>query len=81
VNFDKGLIKEFVTETKEHLESLEDDFLALESQKETPEKDLIDNIFRVIHTIKGNAGFFQLKNIGDLPMLWKQFFLISGMGN
>lgn len=66
MNFDKGLIKEFVTETKEHLESLEDDFLALESQKETPEKDLIDNIFRVIHTIKGNAGFFQLKNIGDL---------------
>ncbi|MBN2442927.1 MAG: chemotaxis protein CheA [Spirochaetales bacterium] len=66
MNFDRGLIKEFVTETKEHLESLQTDLLALESQKEKPHKELIDNIFRVIHTIKGNAGFFQLINIGEL---------------
>lgn len=61
-----GLIREFVTETKDHLESLEEDFLALEAQKNNPDKGLIDKVFRVIHTIKGNAGFFQLKNIDEL---------------
>jgi two-component system chemotaxis sensor kinase CheA len=59
----QDLIKEFVMETKEHLESLEDDFLALESREESPEKELIDNIFHIIHTIKGNAGFFQCSGI------------------
>ena len=58
MNFDQGLIREFVTETREHLESLEDDFLALEEQKANPDKELIDKVFRVIHTIKGNAGLW-----------------------
>lgn len=65
-DFDKDLINEFVAEAKEHLGTIEDDFMELEKQKDSPNKELVNKVFRAIHTIKGSAGFFGLKNINDL---------------
>lgn len=76
----KSLLMEFVTETKDHLESLEEDFLALETQKNNPDRELIDKVFRVIHTIKGNAGFFQLKNIDELSHIMETILLYIRSG-
>jgi len=60
------LTEEFVVESKEHLESIEDEFLKLESQCDSPDFDLIAKVFRAIHSVKGAAGFFGLTNINDL---------------
>ena len=60
------LTEEFVVESKEHLESIEDEFLKLESQSDSPDFDLIAKVFRAIHSVKGAAGFFGLTNINDL---------------
>lgn len=63
---DKSLIDEFIAESKEHLSSIEEAFIILEKTKDNPDKELINKIFRAVHTVKGSGGFFGFKNINDL---------------
>lgn len=62
----KVLAEEFVSETREHLDALEKDLLKLEKEMDEPEPDLINGIFRAMHTIKGTAGFFGFERITEL---------------
>ncbi len=66
MELDKAILEVFVAESKEHLENIEEDLLTLEQQKEGPEGDLINKIFRAIHTVKGSGGLLGLKNLSDL---------------
>jgi len=63
---DTSLLNEFINESKEHLSTVEADFLALEKQGDSPDRELVNRIFRAVHTIKGSAGFFGLRKISDL---------------
>ena len=54
------LLGEFLTETNEGLQVLDTELVKLE-QDPTPE--LLDNIFRVMHTIKGTCGFLGLPRL------------------
>jgi len=58
---DLELLTGFVSETLEHLESIEVNVLGLEENPE--DQETINKIFRPFHTIKGVAGFLNLKNI------------------
>ena len=58
---DPEMVEAFVAEAKEHLDSIEDDFLTLERQKDNPDQALLDKVFRAIHSVKGAAGFLGLK--------------------
>jgi two-component system, chemotaxis family, sensor kinase CheA len=58
------IIKEFLFETRENLEQLDKDFLALEKQPENP--DLLSSVFRTLHTIKGSAGFLNFPKLERL---------------
>ena len=58
------LIGEFATESKEHLEQVETDLLALENGDAEP--DAIHRVFRAAHSVKGAAGFLDLNKINDL---------------
>ncbi len=49
-----SLLNEFFVDTQSHLEGIEEDALGLE--KEPALKELIDDVFRRVHNIKGNAG-------------------------
>ena len=60
------LLLDFVTESKEHLETIEDDFVVLVQQKDNPDPELVNKVFRAIHTVKGVAGFVGQKRIGEL---------------
>jgi two-component system, chemotaxis family, sensor kinase CheA len=52
---DPALVQEFITESEELLQSMDQDMVQLES---TPEDDeLLNRIFRALHTIKGTSGF------------------------
>jgi len=60
---DKGyavdeLVADFIAETSEGLEALDNDLVRLEQQPN--DGDLLGRIFRLIHTIKGNCGFLGL---------------------
>ena len=66
------LIQEFVEEALLHIEDVEIALLKLENG--TLEVDTIHNIFRAVHSIKGTAGFFSLKNIVDLSHHMENLF-------
>jgi two-component system, chemotaxis family, sensor kinase CheA len=60
-DFDPEILQDFLTESGELLEQLESDLVDLES---TPEDlELLNQIFRALHTIKGSASFLALTNL------------------
>lgn len=52
----QGLVKDFLVESHENLDRLDDELVKLEHEPESPER--LASIFRTIHTIKGTSGFF-----------------------
>lgn len=54
----------FVPETQEYLELLEADLLRLE--KDSQDRELINQLFRTAHTLKGSAYTVGIRSIGDL---------------
>lgn len=61
---DSDLISGFIAEAFEHLETIELNVLELEQNPADPE--IINNIFRPFHTIKGVSGFLNLTTINRL---------------
>ncbi len=55
------LLSEFLTETNESISVLDSELVNLEQNPDNPE--LIDNIFRLVHTIKGTCGFLGLPRL------------------
>jgi two-component system chemotaxis sensor kinase CheA len=58
------LINDFVAESREMLDALGGAVVAWEAAPEDRER--LDEIFRFVHTIKGNSGFFDLPRLGAL---------------
>lgn len=61
---DKELVESFILESLEHLDSIEVNILTLEQDPENP--DVINDIFRPFHTIKGVSGFLNFTEINQL---------------
>ncbi|HEX9082468.1 MAG TPA: chemotaxis protein CheA, partial [Holophagaceae bacterium] len=58
---DPSFYEDFLVEAQEHFEQIETNFLALE---ESPgDLDILNAIFRSVHTIKGAAGFLGLQKV------------------
>jgi two-component system, chemotaxis family, sensor kinase CheA len=57
-------IAEFLVESGENLDQLDRDLLALE--RSPADAQLVAGVFRSIHTIKGNSGFFGFSKLGAL---------------
>ena len=49
-------IKDFIDESRENLDEIDSDLVALE--KDPGSSELISKVFRVVHTVKGTCGFF-----------------------
>ncbi len=64
-----SMLDEFVLESREHLKTIEEDILNIEKEKDNPDMELINKVFRSIHSIKGLAGFFGMENINKLTHL------------
>ena len=58
------LLSEFLTETNESISTLDTELVNLEQNPNNPE--LIANIFRLVHTIKGTCGFLGLPRLETL---------------
>jgi len=75
---DVSLVLDFITETGEHIESAEAGLLELESRPD--DKEIINQIFRAFHTIKGMAGFLNLTEIGSLAHLAESLLDLARKG-
>jgi len=58
------LINDFIAETREMLEALSGEIVAWEAMPD--DRARLDEIFRFVHTVKGNSGFFDLPRIRAL---------------
>lgn len=63
---DPELIAEFVTEAGESLADIENQLLAIESDGANINLDLVNSVFRSVHSIKGVAGFMNWMKINHL---------------
>ncbi len=61
------LIQDFLVETKESLDVLDTEIVKLES--DSTDKKVLDNIFRLLHTIKGTCGFLGLGRLEKIAHL------------
>lgn len=59
-------LKMYIEESKEHLDTIESDLLAIEQQGENIDETLVNKVFRAAHSIKGGAGFLGLNTIKEL---------------
>jgi two-component system chemotaxis sensor kinase CheA len=58
------LFQDFIAETEEHLEEMENNLLRLELDPRNPE--ILNEIFRSVHTIKGSAEYLGVERIAEL---------------
>ena len=58
------LLAEFVAETREMLAALSGEIVAWEA--DPTERARLDTIFRFVHTVKGNCGFFDVPRLEAL---------------
>jgi two-component system chemotaxis sensor kinase CheA len=61
---DRDLLNEFINESQEHLQNIEQGVLVLEDNP--GDADTLDSIFRAFHTFKGGSGFLNLAAIQSL---------------
>jgi len=60
----REILEEFLVEAEEILENLDQDLVDLESNPD--DKELLNKIFRGMHTLKGGAGFLNLTTIVEI---------------
>jgi two-component system chemotaxis sensor kinase CheA len=56
----------FVEESKEHLDGIEADLLAIEEAGANIDADIVNKVFRAVHSLKGGAGFLGLDKVKEL---------------
>ena len=57
------LLREFVTETNESLDVVDVELVRFEQEPNNAK--ILDNVFRLVHTIKGTCGFLGLAAAGS----------------
>lgn len=57
---DQELITEFIVESREGLSAVETQMLTIEAGGADINTDLVNAVFRTMHSIKGSAGFLGL---------------------
>ena len=60
----KEILESFLIETREILEKLDVDLMELEKRAE--DQELLNQVFRSFHTIKGTSGFFGLNKLTSI---------------
>ncbi|MEM7412903.1 MAG: chemotaxis protein CheA [Myxococcota bacterium] len=63
---DASLLLEFKVESQEHLNVVEPALLEMEHAPDARRTELIHEVFRAVHSVKGTAGFFGLDRIQGL---------------
>lgn len=63
---DTELLGEFVEEAREHMGDVEMQLLQIEAMGEHIDDDLVNTVFRAIHSVKGAAGFLGLTQINNV---------------
>ena len=73
MNVDESMLEVYIYETQQLLESLEDTLLKGENEKRLDSDD-INEVFRVMHTIKGASAMMEFENVTKLAHSLEDMF-------
>ncbi len=76
---DEEILQDFLIEAGEILEEMSEQLVALENDPQ--DMDLLNGIFRGFHTVKGGAGFLNLKPLVDICHITENIFDILRNGD
>jgi two-component system chemotaxis sensor kinase CheA len=62
----KDMLNDLVIESRDHLSAIEPDLLELEQKGSAVSDELINRVFRAVHSIKGGFGFFGIDPVTRL---------------
>ena len=62
---DQEIFEEFVQESREHLAAIEPDLLEMERQGSSTSSELVNRVFRAIHSTKGGAAFLSFESLKE----------------
>jgi two-component system, chemotaxis family, sensor kinase CheA len=77
--FDPEIVQDFLTESGELLEQLEGDLVSLEAMPTDPE--LLNQVFRALHTIKGSASFLALTDLVSIAHVAESALNVARAGD
>ena len=63
---DQQIVNDFVIEASEHLADIENQLLSIEASADSPNVELVHEVFRNVHSVKGVAGFLGFASVGSL---------------
>ena len=75
---DADLLREFITESREHLDNIEHGVLVLENRP--ADAETLNTVFRAFHTFKGGAGFLNLIPINRLAHVLESLLDLARQG-
>jgi two-component system chemotaxis sensor kinase CheA len=75
---DAELLREFINESREHLDNIEQGVLVLENNPQNTET--LNTVFRAFHTFKGGAGFLNLVPINRLAHVLESLLDMARQG-
>jgi two-component system chemotaxis response regulator CheY len=81
ISLDGSIAEAYLAESREHLATAEADLLALEKSRDRSDEELINRVFRAVHTVKGGAGFFDLVKIGELARRTEEILALIRAGD
>jgi len=64
--FKEELLQDFILETREHLETVEPGLLEIEEKGDQISGEIVNEVFRAMHSLKSSAGFFGLDKMKTL---------------
>lgn len=73
---DESIVSDFVAESREHLNTIEPDLLAMEQSGDELPKEVINRVFRAIHSIKGGAGFLAFESLKSLSHVMESVLML-----
>ena len=74
------LIVVYIEESMQHLESVEPDLLEMEKDIDNIDSEIVNGIFRAVHSIKGASGFFGFQKIGNLSHIMENLLSLLREG-
>ena len=66
MELDGETLQLFIEDSQDNMSGIENDLLAIEAAGENIDDELVNKVFRAVHSVKGSAGFMGLKNIREL---------------
>ena len=80
INLDDELAEDYLAECREHLDTVEADLMAMEKDAAELDEELINRVFRAVHSVKGGAGFFELVKVRELAHQMEDAMAQMGQG-